>query len=57
MVSFGVKGGRRAGAKFIESLKLASHLANVGDAKTLPATFEKLKQKFQFSIHLNTSQF
>ena len=41
MVSFGVKGGRRAGAKFIESLRLASHLANVGDAKTLvihPAT-------------------
>jgi O-acetylhomoserine (thiol)-lyase len=35
IVSFGVKGGRRAGAKFIEALKLASHLANVGDAKTL----------------------
>ena len=27
--------GRAAGAKFIESLRLASHLANVGDAKTL----------------------
>jgi O-acetylhomoserine (thiol)-lyase len=27
--------GRRAGAKFIDALKLASHLANVGDAKTL----------------------
>ncbi|HVT52739.1 MAG TPA: O-acetylhomoserine aminocarboxypropyltransferase, partial [Dongiaceae bacterium] len=35
MISFGVKGGRVAGAKFIDSLKLASNLANVGDAKTL----------------------
>jgi O-acetylhomoserine (thiol)-lyase len=39
--SFGIKGGAKAGQKFIESVKLASHLANVGDAKTLviqPAT-------------------
>jgi O-acetylhomoserine (thiol)-lyase len=35
IVSFGVKGGRAAGRKFIESVRLASHLANVGDAKTL----------------------
>src|SRR3546814_582367 len=35
IVSFGVKGGRKAGAKFIEACRLASHLANVGDAKTL----------------------
>ncbi len=35
IVSFGVRGGRRAGRKFIEALRLASHLANVGDAKTL----------------------
>jgi len=35
MVVFGVKGGRAAGAKFLESLKLFSHLANVGDAKSL----------------------
>ena len=35
MVSFGVKGGKDASAKFCESVKLASHLANVGDAKTL----------------------
>ncbi|MCL8489159.1 MULTISPECIES: O-acetylhomoserine aminocarboxypropyltransferase [Bradyrhizobium] len=35
MISFGIKGGRPAGRKFIESLKLISHLANVGDAKTL----------------------
>ncbi|WP_026534814.1 O-acetylhomoserine aminocarboxypropyltransferase/cysteine synthase family protein [Arthrobacter sp. H14] len=33
--SFGVKGGRDAGRTFIESLQLASHLANVGDARTL----------------------
>jgi O-acetylhomoserine/O-acetylserine sulfhydrylase len=41
MVSFGIDGGREAGRKFIDSVKLASHLANVGDAKTLvihPAT-------------------
>ncbi|WP_277245539.1 O-acetylhomoserine aminocarboxypropyltransferase/cysteine synthase family protein [Micrococcus terreus] len=33
--SFGVKGGREAGAEFIANLQLASHLANIGDAKTL----------------------
>lgn len=41
MVVFGIKGGLEAGKKFIESLKLFSHLANVGDAKSLaihPAT-------------------
>lgn len=41
MVVFGIKGGKAAGQKFIESLKLLSHLANVGDAKSLaihPAT-------------------
>ena len=41
IVSFGVKGGRDAGKTFIENVQLASHLANVGDAKTLiihPAT-------------------
>jgi O-acetylhomoserine (thiol)-lyase len=35
IVSFGIKGGRTAGRKFIEAVRLASHLANVGDAKTL----------------------
>jgi O-acetylhomoserine (thiol)-lyase len=35
MVVFGTKGGKAAGEKFIESLKLFSHLANVGDAKSL----------------------
>jgi O-acetylhomoserine (thiol)-lyase len=35
IISFGIKGGRAAGKKFIESLRMISHLANVGDAKTL----------------------
>jgi O-acetylhomoserine (thiol)-lyase len=35
ILSFGVKGGRAAGRKFIEAVQLATHLANVGDAKTL----------------------
>ena len=35
MVVFGIKGGSAAGAKFINSLQLFSHLANVGDAKSL----------------------
>ncbi len=35
IVSFGIRGGRAAGRKFIESLRMISHLANVGDAKTL----------------------
>ena len=35
IVSFGIKGGRAAGRKFIEALRMISHLANVGDAKTL----------------------
>ncbi|MFO1490404.1 MAG: O-acetylhomoserine aminocarboxypropyltransferase/cysteine synthase family protein [Kiritimatiellia bacterium] len=35
MVVFGVKGGRAAGQKFVESLRIFSHLANVGDAKSL----------------------
>jgi O-acetylhomoserine (thiol)-lyase len=33
--TFGVRGGRDAGRRFIESLELVSHLANVGDARTL----------------------
>jgi len=35
MVGFGVKGGREAGKKFIDGLRLISHLANIGDARTL----------------------
>jgi O-acetylhomoserine (thiol)-lyase len=33
--TFGIKGGREAGRRFIEAVKLHSHLANVGDAKSL----------------------
>lgn len=35
IMGFGVKGGREAGARFINALQLTSHLANVGDARTL----------------------
>ena len=41
IIGFGIKGGLEAGKKFINSLQLVSHLANVGDAKSLaihPAT-------------------
>jgi O-acetylhomoserine (thiol)-lyase len=41
IIGFGVKGGIEAGRRFIDSLQLVSHLANIGDAKTLaihPAT-------------------
>jgi O-acetylhomoserine (thiol)-lyase len=41
LVGFGIKGGREAGRQFINNLKLFSHLANIGDAKSLaihPAT-------------------
>ena len=41
ILGFGIKGGLEAGSKFINSLQLISHLANVGDAKSLaihPAT-------------------
>jgi len=35
ILGFGIRGGEEAGKKFINSVKLASHLANIGDAKTL----------------------
>ena len=35
ILTFGIKGGQQAGVKFIESAEFMSHLANVGDAKTL----------------------
>ncbi len=41
IIGFGIKGGRAAGAAFIDAVKLASHVANIGDARTLvihPAT-------------------
>ena len=50
VLQFGIKGGAENGRKFIDSLKLISHLANVGDAKTLaihPAstTHEQLSEE------------
>jgi len=52
LVGFGIKGGLPAGKKFIESVKLLSHLANIGDAKSLvihPAstTHQQLTKKEQ----------
>ena len=41
IVSFGIKGGKDRASEFIENLKIFSHLANIGDAKSLvihPAT-------------------
>lgn len=35
ILSFGIRGGREAGERFIEQVQFLSHLANVGDAKTL----------------------
>jgi O-acetylhomoserine (thiol)-lyase len=35
ILGFGIRGGVAAGARFIDNVKLASHLANIGDAKTL----------------------
>ena len=35
IVGFGIKGGKEAGIKFINNVRLASHLANIGDSKTL----------------------
>ena len=54
VLSFGIKGGLPAGVAFINAVKLASHLANVGDAKTLvihPAstTHEQLTDEEQTS--------
>jgi O-acetylhomoserine (thiol)-lyase len=54
ILGFGIKGGREAGIKFINSVKLASHLANIGDSKTLvihPAstTHQQLSEKEQLA--------
>jgi len=54
ILGFGIKGGRQAGVKFINNVKLASHLANIGDSKTLvihPAstTHQQLSQKEQLA--------
>ncbi len=54
MVGFGIRGGRPAAVRFIESCKLFSHLANIGDAKSLvihPAstTHEQLSPEEQLA--------
>ncbi|MGD0822815.1 MAG: O-acetylhomoserine aminocarboxypropyltransferase/cysteine synthase [Desulfomonilia bacterium] len=54
IIGFGIKGGAEAGKRFINSLKLISHLANIGDAKTLaihPATttHQQLSEKEQLA--------
>ena len=54
ILGFGIKGAKEAGVKFINSVKLASHLANIGDSKTLvihPAstTHQQLTEKEQLA--------
>ena len=54
ILGFGIKGGKEAGIKFINNVKLASHLANIGDSKTLiihPAstTHQQLSQQEQLA--------
>ncbi|MDX1993129.1 MAG: O-acetylhomoserine aminocarboxypropyltransferase/cysteine synthase family protein [bacterium] len=54
VIGFGIKGGKEAGREFIDSLKIFSHLANVGDARSLaihPATttHQQLNEEEQIS--------
>jgi O-acetylhomoserine/O-acetylserine sulfhydrylase len=61
VLNFGVKGSKENASKFIDSLKLVSHLANVGDAKTLaihPAstTHEQLSEKEQIASGVQPNQ-
>ena len=54
MLSFGIKGGAAAGQSFINNVEFLSHLANVGDAKTLvihPAstTYRQLNEEQQIA--------
>ncbi|MEZ4485205.1 MAG: PLP-dependent transferase [Syntrophotaleaceae bacterium] len=54
ILGFGIKGGKAAGARFIDAVRLASHLANIGDAKTLvihPAstTHQQLSEEQQLA--------
>lgn len=54
IIGFGIKGGVEAGRKFIDSVKLLSHLANIGDAKSLvihPAstTHQQLSEEEQLA--------
>jgi O-acetylhomoserine/O-acetylserine sulfhydrylase len=61
VLNFGIKGGKENASKFIDSLQLATHLANVGDAKTLvihPAstTHEQLSEKEQIASGVRNNQ-
>jgi O-acetylhomoserine (thiol)-lyase len=61
VLQVGIKGGKEKAAKFIDELKLASHLANVGDAKTLvihPATttHEQLSDAEQLAAGVKPNQ-
>jgi O-acetylhomoserine (thiol)-lyase len=61
VLSFEVKGGKEAATKFVDSLKLISHLANVGDAKTLiiqPAatTHQQLDEAAQLAAGVTPAQ-
>jgi O-acetylhomoserine (thiol)-lyase len=54
IIGFGIKGGKEAGKTFIDNLQLISHLANIGDAKTLaihPAstTHQQLSEEEQLA--------
>ncbi len=58
LVSFGIRGGLEAGREFIRSLKLFSHLANIGDAKSLAihpgsTTHSQLNQEDQAALGLS----
>ncbi len=61
VLNFGIKGGKEKASQLIDSLKLASHLANVGDAKTLvihPAstTHEQLSAEEQLTTGVRPNQ-
>ena len=61
ILNFGVKGEKENASKFIDSLKLVSHLANVGDSKTLaihPAstTHEQLSGEEQVAAGVKSNQ-
>ena len=61
MLNFDIKGGKEAAVAFINNLKLISHLANVGDAKTLvihPAstTHEQLSPEEQKAAGVSPTQ-
>jgi O-acetylhomoserine/O-acetylserine sulfhydrylase len=61
ILNFGIKGGKESASKFVDSLKLISHLANVGDAKSLvihPAstTHEQLSAKEQTDAGVQPNQ-